>query len=420
MPTTPTASPGATISRRGVERLHAGHSWVYQSDLVAIDPAGSPAGLVLVRDQAGHLLGSALWSPTSQISLRLVTRDHLAPEAWLPLFRLRIQASIGRREALLLKGQEEGTDSCRLVFSEADELPGLIIDKYAGIAVFQLLVAALDTPEIRAAVVEELASAFGSALQTILERPDPRIRELESLSAPALGPLWSSAGPLENAVTANQFSLNGLRFLHDVNAGQKTGAFLDQRLNYRLAAQHGHGEALDVCTYQGGFALHLATTCRSVTGLDTSAAALEVAEQNLALNRDTLGGIEVDWVKGDAFAVLREWADTGAEYDTIVLDPPAFAKTRRAAESAMRGYKELNLRAFKMLRPGGTLVTCSCSHHIPLAEFQEVVAAAAADAGRRPRLIERTGAAPDHPVILTLPRDGIPQVLGSGGGLVTA
>ena len=411
MPTTPTPHPGATISRRGAERLHAGHTWVYQSDVLSIAPAGSPAGLVPVRDQAGHLLGTALWSPTSQISLRLITRDHLAPEAWLPLFRLRLQASIARREALLLAGQQaEGaageaglTDSCRLVFSEADELPGLILDKYAGIAVFQLLVAALDTPEIRAAVVEELAAAFGSSLETILERPDPRIRELESLSAPALGPLWSSTGPLETAITASEFHLNGLRFLHDANAGQKTGAFLDQRLNYRLAARHGHGEALDVCTYQGGFALHLATTCRSVTGLDTSAAALEVAEANLALNRDTLGGIEVDWVKGDAFAALREWADSGAAYDTIVLDPPAFAKTRRAAESAMRGYKELNLRAFQMLRPGGTLVTCSCSHHVPLAEFQDVVAAAAADANRRPRLIERTGAAPDHPVILTLP-----------------
>jgi 23S rRNA (cytosine1962-C5)-methyltransferase len=412
MPTQPTPHPGATISRRGAERLHVGHTWVYQSDVLSIAPADSPAALIPVRDQAGHLLGTALFSPTSQISLRLVTRDHLAPEAWLPLFRQRLQASIARREALLLAGAQAAsaapgetglTDSCRLVFSEADQLPGLIIDKYAGIAVFQLLVAALDTPDIRAAVVEELAAAFGSTLQTILERPDPRIRELESLSAPALGPLWCSTGPLDTAITASQFHLNGLRFLHDANAGQKTGAFLDQRLNYQLAAQHGHGEALDVCTYQGGFALHLATTCRAVTGLDTSAAALDVAEQNLALNRDTLGTIEVDWVKGDAFAVLREWADSGSAYDTIVLDPPAFAKTRRAAESAMRGYKELNLRAFKMLRPGGTLVTCSCSHHVPLADFQEVVAAAAADANRRPRLIARTGAAPDHPVILTLP-----------------
>ena len=406
-PITPRA--GATVSRRAAERLQSGHVWVYQSDVLAVgegntnapEPDGAntiPAGLVPVHDQAGHLLGTALWSPTSQIALRLVTRGHLDQAAWLPLLRERLQAAFIRREALL----DEGTDSCRLVFSEADALPGIIIDKYAGIAVVQLLAAALEAPGVRDAVVETL-SASVAGLSTIVERPDPRIRELESLAAPAEGPLWSNSGSLDDAVTASEFRLNGLRFLHDANAGQKTGAFLDQRLNYRLAAAHGHGEALDVCTYQGGFALHLATTCRSVTGLDTSEAALAVAERNLELNRDALGGIEVDWVKGDAFAVLRDWSESGSEYDTIVLDPPAFAKTKRAAENAMRGYKELNLRAFRMLRPGGTLVTCSCSHHVPLAEFQEVVAAAAGDAGRRVRLIERTGAAPDHPVVLTIP-----------------
>ncbi|RRA48004.1 class I SAM-dependent rRNA methyltransferase [Acidipila sp. EB88] len=394
---------GATVSRRAAERLLAGHVWVYQSDVLAMGGPGGKEeavapGLVPVHDQGGRMLGTALWSPTSQISLRLVSREHLDPTAWIPLLRQRLQAAFERREALL----DEGTDSCRLVFSEADELPGIIIDKYAGIAVFQLLAAGLDTAAVREAVVEELSTGI-AGLRTVLERPDPRIRELESLAAPALGPLWSATGPLEDAETANEFRLNGLRFHHDSNAGQKTGAFLDQRLNYRLAAQYGHGEALDVCTYQGGFALHLATTCRSVTGLDTSEAALEVAERNLELNREALGGIEVDWVKGDAFAVLRDWSDNGSEYDTIVLDPPAFAKTKRAADNAMRGYKELNLRAFQMLRPGGTLVTCSCSHHVSLQDFQDVVAAAAGDAGRRVRLVERTGAALDHPVILTIP-----------------
>ncbi len=390
--------PGATVSRRAAERLLAGHVWVYQSDVLLMEPADLPAGLVPVHDQAGHLLGTALWSPTSQISLRLVSRTALAEGEWLPLLRERLRASLLRRESLL----DGETDSCRLVFAEADELPGLVVDKYAGIAIFQLLAAAMDTPAVRAAVVEELSENL-SGIRTILERPDPRIRELEALGSPALGPLWAAEGPVEDAPAATEFRLNGLRFHYDGNAGQKTGAFLDQRLNYRLAAEHGHGEALDVCTYQGGFALHLATTCRSVTGLDTSEAALEVAERNLALNQDTLGGIGVEWVKGDAFAVLREWADTGSEFDTVVLDPPAFAKTRRAAESAMRGYKELNLRALQMLRPGGTLVTCSCSHHVSLQDFQDVVAAAAGDAGRRVRLMERAGAAPDHPVILTLP-----------------
>ncbi len=389
----------ATISRRGAERLRGGHVWVYRSDVLTAELENAPAGLMPVRDQAGHLLGTALWSPTSQIALRLVSRSLLEQDAWLPLLRERLRAALARREGLL----DEDTDSCRLVFAEADALPGLVIDKYAGLAVFQVLAAGLDTPEVRAAVVEELVQGLGGGLQTVLERPDPRIRELEALAAPALGPFWSAADSLEDARTATDFRLNGLRFLYDANAGQKTGAFLDQRLNYRLAAQYGHGEALDVCTYQGGFALHLATTCRTVTGLYTSEAALDGAERNLALNRDAVGGIEVEWVKGDAFAVLREWSEAGAEYDTVVLDPPAFAKTQRAAQSALRGYKELNLRALKMLRPGGTLVTCSCSHHVPLEEFQAVVAAAAGDAGRRVRLLERTGAAPDHPVILTVP-----------------
>lgn len=391
--------PGVTIARRAAERLAAGHVWVYSSDVLAITPGDAPAGLMAVRDQAGRPLGTALWSPTSQIALRLVAREELHPKAWLALLRERLQAALARREEML----DEGTDSCRLVFSEADELPGLVIDKYAGIAIFQILAAGLDTPAVRAAVVEELVRGMGSNLRTVLERPDPRIRELEALPAPPPGALWSATGEKEAAETASEFRLNGLRFLYDGDAGQKTGAFLDQRTNYRLAAQHGHGDALDVCCYQGGFALHLATTCRSVTGLDTSAAALEVAQRNLALNQDALGGIEVDWVRGDAFATLREWADTGAEYDTIVLDPPAFAKSKRAAESALRGYKELNLRALQMLRPGGTLVTCSCSHHVPLDEFQAAVAAAAGDAKRRVRLLERTGAAPDHPVILTIP-----------------
>ncbi len=407
--------PEATIARRAAERLHSGHVWVYASDVLPMrhEMQGAPAGLVHVRDQAGHTLGTALWSPTSQIALRLISRDDLPEENWLPLFRERFRVAIARREELLDGLAPHDTDSCRLVFSEADELPGLVIDKYAGLAIVQILAAALDRPEIRRAIVEELTGALGSSIEAIVERPDPRIRELESLSAPAFGPLWTgganpgrsagSAGDLEAPRTATEFRLNGLRFHLDADAGQKTGAFLDQRLNYRLAARHGHGEALDVCTYQGGFALHLATTCRSVTALDTSEAALTVAEQNLALNRDTLGSIEVDWVKGDAFAVLREWAEAGSAYDTVVLDPPAFAKTKRAAENALRGYKELNLRALQMLRPGGTLVTCSCSHHVSLQDFQAVVAAAAGDAGRRVRLLERTGAAPDHPVILTIP-----------------
>ena len=393
----------ATISRRATLRLAAGHVWVYRSDITRLTPENPPAGLIQVLDPAGRLLGTALWSPASQIALRLVAPNALNEDSWAAVLAERLDAAIALRLAM---PEDSGTDSCRLVFSEADELPGVVIDKYASLAIVQLLAAGVDTDAVRAAVVAALTRNYApgeGGLQTILERPDPRIRELEALAAPANAPLWSAGDDLETARRKTEFLLNGLRFLYDADAGQKTGAFLDQRENYRLAARYGHGDALDVCCYQGGFALHLATTCRSVAGLDSSAAALAVAEQNLALNREALGSIPVELVQGDAFQAMRDWSDAGEEYDTIVLDPPAFAKSQRAAENAMRGYKELNLRAFKMLRPGGTLVTCSCSHHVSLAEFQAVVAAAAGDAGRRARLVERTGAAPDHPVILTIP-----------------
>ena len=199
------------------------------------------------------------------------------------------------------------------------------------------------------------------------------------------------------------FHLNGLSFHYDANSGQKTGAFLDQRENYVAAASHCRGEALDVCTYQGGFALHLARVCKRVTGIDSSRTALEVAESNLELNREKLGGVAVEWIEANAFDLLRDWSANGAQFDSIVLDPPAFAKSKRAAEGALRGYKELNLRALKMLRPGGVLVTCSCSHHVGIEEFTAVVTAAASDARRQVRLLERRGAAPDHPVLLTVP-----------------
>jgi 23S rRNA (cytosine1962-C5)-methyltransferase len=232
------------------------------------------------------------------------------------------------------------------------------------------------------------------------------MRELEGLGAPDLAPLWS-VDPA-SALTSTQFKLNGLLFRFDGNAAQKTGAFLDQRANY-LAARSwtkkldlDRGRALDVCTYQGGFALHLAQACRTVTGIDSSRASLEVAERNLAANRNKLTA-EVDWVEADAFQILRDWSDAGEKFDAIVLDPPAFAKTKRAVEGALRGYKELNLRALRMARPGGLLITCSCSHHVGWADLEGVLASASADAHRRVRLLERRGAAPDHPVVLNLP-----------------
>jgi 23S rRNA (cytosine1962-C5)-methyltransferase len=398
-PNTQQNASGIRISRRAADRLRNGHLWVYASDIESVDVGDSSPGLVPVADSRGLLLGTALYSPSSQIALRMVSREAIDKDAWLRVLAERLRIAIARRKSLL----DAETDACRLVFSEADELPGLVVDKYGDLIILQLLAKGLDSAEVRGACVSVLREQLTPA--TILERPDPRVRELEGLSAPNLAPLWArDGGP---AVTSTPFRLNGLEFFYDANAGQKTGAFLDQRTNYAAATEwaqklNATGRALDVCCYQGGFALHLARVCGEVTGIDASRASLEVAEQNLAANRERLSA-EVDWVEGDAFTILRDWSATGEQFDAIVLDPPAFAKTRRAVEGALRGYKELNLRGLKMTRPGGLLVTCSCSHHVGWADLEGAVASAAADADRRVRLLERRGAAPDHPVVLNLP-----------------
>lgn len=397
-------APGAVISRRAAERLRSGYLWVYASDVESMIPPETGRALLPVADNRGLLLGTALYSPASQIPLRLVAREAIDEETWIELLAARLRAAIARRKPML----SSESDACRLCFSEADELPGLIIDKYGPLAIVQRLTQGLLGDAAAEACVRVLREEI--APQAIFERPDPRIRELEALPAAATEALWA-ASP-RAPVTSTDFHLNGLVFHYDADAGQKTGAFLDQRLNYaatrdwagRLgAAGADGGRALDVCCYQGGFALHLASVFRRVTGIDSSRASLEVAERNLAANRERLGGCDVDWVEGDAFAILREWSDSGQRFDAIVLDPPAFAKSRRAVEGALRGYKELNLRALKMLRPGGLLVTCSCSHHVGWNDLEGAVAAAAADVSRRVRLLERRGAAPDHPVILNLP-----------------
>ena len=389
----PEYGDAAVVSRRAAARLRGGHVWVYRSDVTAL-PEGA-ASLLPVHDARGALLGTALYSPTSEIALRLISREEIASEAtWLEILAERMRTAIALRSDVLASTD---TNACRLIFSEADGLPGLIADKYGEIVVLQLLTKALDNDAVRIVATNVIKDALHPAV--IVERPDARIRELEQLSAPLDGPPLYVRDELELKTT---FRLNGLSFHYDAAAGQKTGAFLDQRENYAAAARHAHGDALDVCTYQGGFALHLARACDRVTGIDVSRAALEVAERNLAANRDAVRA-EVDWVEANAFDLLRDWSLSGAAYDTIVLDPPAFAKSKRAVEGALRGYKELNLRALKMLRPGGTLVTCSCSHHVSLADFTDIVAAAAGDAGRRVRLIERRSAAADHPVILTIP-----------------
>ena len=399
----PAGSPGALVNRRAADRLRSGYLWVYASDIESIEVSetgsANPPALLPVADSRGLLLGTALYSPSSQIALRLISREAIDETAWLELLAARLRLAVRRRKGLL----SNDTNACRLCFSEADELPGLVADKYGDLVILQLLAKGLDSAAVRDVCARVLREEL--APSAILERPDPRMRGLEGLSAPNLEPLYFAEGTA--AVSSTQFRLNGLLFQYDANAGQKTGAFLDQRDNYDAAMQWAQrlaatGRALDVCCYQGGFALHLAQVSKQVTGIDVSRTSLEVAERNLAANRDKMAA-EVDWVDGDAFQILREWSDAEERFDTIVLDPPAFARTQRAVEGALRGYKELNLRALKMLRPGGLLVTCSCSHHVGWAELEGAVASAAVDAERRVRLLERRGAAIDHPVVLNVP-----------------
>ena len=400
---------GARITRRASDHLRAGSLWVYSSDIESVNLAGgseaAPPAMLPVADNRGLLMGTALYSPTSQIALRMLSRETLDEAGWLALLDQRLRSAVGRRKSLL----DDQTDACRLCFSEADELPGLVVDKYGELVILQLLARGLDSAAVRETCVRVLREELEPA--AILERPDPRVRELEGLAAPSPAPLYvcgEGQGTQDaSALAKTQFRLNGLLFHYDANSGQKTGAFLDQRTNYAATAEWARrlgatGRALDVCCYQGGFALHLAQCCRQVTGVDSSRASLEVAELNLEANRSQLSA-EVDWVEADAFKILRDWSDTGERFDTIVLDPPAFAKSQRAVESALRGYKELNLRALKMLNPGGLLVTFSCSHHVSWNDLEAAVASAAQDAHRRVRLKERRGAALDHPVVLNLP-----------------
>jgi len=393
--------PAVVITRRATDRIRAGHLWVYRSDVETLVPALEASeivagALVTVMDGRGIPLGSALYSAASQITLRVVSGETaLTRDKYLEEVRERAVAALALRDEVAPESMEN--DACRLIFSEADGLPGVVADRYNDLVILQLLTQGTAQDDVREVVAEVMRERFSGI--TVWERPDPKIRELEQLAAPATGPLYSDDA--DSVRLSTVFTINGLRFNFDAGSGQKTGAFLDQRLNYSAAARYATGRALDVCTYQGGFALHMAQRCQQVTGVDASRSALEVADRNLALNPEL--GAQVEWIEADAFELLREYEAAGEVYDTIVLDPPAFAKSKRAAEGALRGYKELNLRAMRMLRAGGTLVTCSCSHHVPLEEFTNVVAAAASDAGKRVQVLEIRGAAPDHPAVLTLP-----------------
>jgi 23S rRNA (cytosine1962-C5)-methyltransferase len=375
------AEPTVTVSVRGTARLEARHPWVYRSDVSAQGdiPAGS---LVRVLDSRGKFRGSAFYSSSSQIAIRMISHGSVAD---LPtLIAERIRAAIAYRRSVV-----SDTNACRMVFSEADFLPGLIADQYNDVVCLQILTQAIDAAQVRDRIVQTLWDELQPA--GIVERVDARIRDLEQLPARA-------SGLVRGEKSTTVFTMNGVRFHYDGLEGQKTGAFLDQRENYAAAAKYGHGEALDVFCYHGGFALHLAPNCLSVTGVDSSRPALETAEKNAGLN-----GRELELIEGNAFDLLKDYAAAGRRYDTVVLDPPAFAKTKQDREKALRGYKELNLRALKMLRPGGILVTCSCSFHVSAADLLEVLADAARDAHKDVRILENRCQARDHPMLINVP-----------------
>jgi 23S rRNA (cytosine1962-C5)-methyltransferase len=373
--------PVVKVSRKGANRLSDGHVWVYRSDIVTADGI-APGSAVGVMDERDKFLGAALYSGASQIAIRMLSKE--AVRDLDGLLRKRLQEAIAYRERVV-----RDTDAYRIVFSEADFLPGLIVDRYNDLLSLQVLTQAMDTEAVRQVIISELTERLKPT--AIAERVDPRVRELEQLPA-------RSSSLLQGEQKTTVFSMNGVRFHYEAFEGQKTGAFLDQRENYAASAQYARGEALDVFCYHGGFALHLAQHCSKVTGVDSSRPALEVADRNAALN-----GRAVEWIEANAFDLLRDYASAGQQYDTIVLDPPAFAKSKSNLASALRGYKELNLRALKMLRPGGILVTCSCSYHVGPADFLEVIAQAARDTHRNLRIVENRTQAKDHPMLLTVP-----------------
>jgi 23S rRNA (cytosine1962-C5)-methyltransferase len=382
--------PEVRISARGVSRLEGGHVWVYRSDLQldASQPEIPAGALVRVADHRGKPLGTAFYSSASQIAIRMLSPSAISHAELPGLLRQRIRDAVAYRKLVV-----RDTDAYRVIFSEADFLPGLIVDRYNDLLSVQFLTQAMDTAVVREAVLAALREDLQPA--AIVERVEARVRELEQLPA-------RESQLLHGETTSAVFAMNGVKFHYDALHGQKTGAFLDQRENYAAAAQYAHGEGLDVFCYQGGFALHLARRCEKVTGVDSSRPALEVAEENESLNRQEKTQ-EIEWIEANAFDLLKDYAAGGRQYDTIVLDPPAFAKTKRDLDAAARGYKELNLRALKMLRPGGILVTCSCSYHVSEQELQGIVVAASLDARRTVRILEKRGQAKDHPVVPTIP-----------------
>jgi 23S rRNA (cytosine1962-C5)-methyltransferase len=372
--------PALRIQRRAAERLAAGHVWVYASDVDRPENA-RPGDTVTVLDARGVPLGTAHFSAASQIGLRLLSTQVEALDA--DFYRSRLAAAIAHRRKAV-----RDSDAFRLVFSEADRLPGLIVDQYGDTLVLQTLTQGMDRAQpLLVDLLQELVRPAG-----IWERNDAPVRTREQLAFRS-GPV---AGAPEPSVTVR---MNGLEFHADLAAGQKTGVYLDQRENYLAAARWAHGDALDCFTSTGGFALHMSRACARIEAVDSGAAALAAATQN----RDRNGIGNIDFVEADVFDLLSAHRAAGRRFQTVVLDPPAFAKSRSALEGAGRGYKEINLRALQLLDPGGILVTCSCSHHMSETMLLDAVLAAARDTRRTLRLLERRVQAADHPILPAIP-----------------
>jgi 23S rRNA (cytosine1962-C5)-methyltransferase len=374
------ASSDVEISAAGVRRIRNGHLWVYASDVLR-QPEGAQPPIVRVIDTHRNALGYALYSKTSQIRLRMLSREAEPPSAGLLLNRVR--AAIGRRSKLI-----QPDTACRLIFGEADLLPSVVVDRYAGYLVLQTLSAGADALKTQfVEILRQLLDPPG-----ILERNDVKTRRFEGLDE-VRGILW---GTVPEQV---RIAEEGVSFVVDLSAGQKTGFFLDQRENRIAARSYAAGRALDCFTNTGGFALHFARCCDSVLAIDVSRESLDQGLRNAELN----GFANIEFKEANAFDMLRELERAGDKFDTICLDPPAFAKNRASLPGARAGYKEINLRAMKLLKPEGVLITSSCSYHLSASDFAELLHQAALDAHRYVQVLERRAQASDHPVLTGMP-----------------
>jgi 23S rRNA (cytosine1962-C5)-methyltransferase len=371
--------PTVSITPKGEARIRSGHPWVYRSDVTQVHASGGE--VVLVTGGRKAPLGHALYSDRSEIALRVLTRGTDAPD--LDTWRSRLDAAVAYRHAL-----DIDATACRLVHGEADQMPGLVVDRYGDYLVLQALVQGVDRllPDLVRLLVERVDPAG------ILARNDPKVRLLEGLEQR----VEILHGTVPDVVEVRE---GRATYLVDLHTGQKTGMFLDQRENRVAAACYARGRALDAFSYNGGFALALAPACDDVTAVDISQEAVARIAANAARN----GMKNVHARAMNVFDELRELERRGERFDTIVLDPPAFAKNKAAVPKALSGYKEINLRALKLLNPGGYLITCSCSYNVSESRFADILASAAVDARADVVVVEKRMQSRDHPVLMTVP-----------------